>query len=238
MVVLPGRGSEQGRRWAAPIDARHAGPAFALLRRGKRVPALPASAWPLAPVAPPERRVEAGCPSPVSTVEAAVAARFVPPVFSSSFSGARAKRKRLRIDGLHSPKDMPPVAAAASQERAQAVRSGRPHSLLSAPLGSGWTPELLAAWSLSRSSNVWIFVTRFFPISGHLIECGLVPIAQAHRDSLISTPPCFKCRFRRAPQTPHVESRHFKHGPRNRRAIRRECAPTVQTSRPFAFSAA
>lgn len=57
-----GRRAWQGRRWAAPVDARHAGPAFALLRRGKRVPALPASAWPLPPVGPPERRAEAGCP--------------------------------------------------------------------------------------------------------------------------------------------------------------------------------
>jgi len=49
---------------------------------------------------------------------AALAARFVPPVFSSSFSGARAKRKRLRIDGLHSPTaPVPPPAAAASQEK-------------------------------------------------------------------------------------------------------------------------
>ncbi|MCO5068574.1 MAG: hypothetical protein M9910_07830, partial [Kiritimatiellae bacterium] len=30
--------------------------------------------------------------------------------------GARAKRKKLRIDGLHSPKDMPPLAAAASAD--------------------------------------------------------------------------------------------------------------------------
>jgi len=60
-------------------------------------------------------RLAAG--SPVATVEAADAARFVPPVFTSSFSGARAKRKRLRIDGLHSPKDMPPMAAAASQDK-------------------------------------------------------------------------------------------------------------------------
>ena len=128
LLLAAGRGSEQGRRWAAPVNARHAG----------RVPALPPPAWARSSVAPPERRGEAGCPSPVATVEAADAARFVPPVFSSSFSGARAKRKRLRIDGLHSPTaPVPPLAAAASQERAQAVRSGRPHSLLSAPLGSG-----------------------------------------------------------------------------------------------------
>ena len=97
----------QGRRWAAPVDARHAG----------RVPALPPPAWARSSVGPPERRAEAGCVSPVATVEAAVAARLVPPVFSSSFSGARAKRKRPRIDGLHSPKGMPPMAAAASQEK-------------------------------------------------------------------------------------------------------------------------
>ena len=76
-----GRRAWQGRRWAAPVDARHAG----------RVPALPPPAWARSSVAPPERRGEAGCLSPVATVEAADAARFVPPVFSSSFSGARAK---------------------------------------------------------------------------------------------------------------------------------------------------
>ena len=75
------------------------------------------------------------------------------------------------------------------------------------------------------------------------------------RDSSISTPAMFQVPFppgcvlfravmrsttsaHRRPFTPPVESRHFKHGPRNRRAIRHECAPTVQTSRPFAFSAA
>lgn len=74
------------------------------------------------------------------------------------------------------------------------------------------------------------------------------------RDSLISTPAAFQVpfspgcvRFRavmlsptsahRRPFTPPVESRHFKHGPRSRRAIRHECAPTVQTSRPFALPA-
>ena len=60
-------------------------------------------------------RLAAG--SPVATVEAAIAARFVPPVFSSSVLGGAREEKRLRIDGLHSPKDMPPMAAAASQEK-------------------------------------------------------------------------------------------------------------------------
>jgi len=81
LLLAAGRGSEQGAALGRAAHARHAG----------RVPALPASAWPLPPFAPPERRGEAGCPSPVDTVEAADAARFVPPVFSSSFSGARAK---------------------------------------------------------------------------------------------------------------------------------------------------
>ena len=77
LLLAAGRGSEQGRRWAAPVDARHAG----------RVPALPPSAWTRSAVGPPDRRAEAGCPWPVATVEAACAARFVPPVFSSSFFG-------------------------------------------------------------------------------------------------------------------------------------------------------
>ena len=76
-----GRRAWQGRRWAAPVDARPAG----------RGPALPASAWPLPPVAPPERRGEAGCPGRRSRDDAPhLRGRFVPPVFSSSFSGARA----------------------------------------------------------------------------------------------------------------------------------------------------
>jgi len=52
LLLAAGRGSEQGRRWAAPVDARHAG----------RVPALPPPAWARSSVAPPERRGEAGCP--------------------------------------------------------------------------------------------------------------------------------------------------------------------------------
>ena len=58
--------------------------------RGRRSPLLNVGARLAAPVA-------------ADATTAADAARFVPPVFSSSFSGARAKRKRLRIDGLHSP---------------------------------------------------------------------------------------------------------------------------------------
>ena len=52
LLLAAGRGSEQGRRWAAPVDARHAG----------RVPALPPPAWARSSVAPPARRGEAGCP--------------------------------------------------------------------------------------------------------------------------------------------------------------------------------
>lgn len=52
LLLAAGRGSEQGRRWAAPVDARHAG----------RVPALPPPAWARSSVGPPERRAEAGCP--------------------------------------------------------------------------------------------------------------------------------------------------------------------------------
>ena len=63
-------------------------------RSAGRRPALPPSAWPLPPVAPPERRGEAGCPVAAVASTAASAARFVPPVFSSSFSGARASSFR------------------------------------------------------------------------------------------------------------------------------------------------
>ena len=92
--------------YSSPLDAARskdgAGPRRLCFARWP-LAQLPSPAWARSPVGPPERRAEAGCPSPVATVEAADAARFVPPVFSSSFSGARAKRKRLRIDGLHSP---------------------------------------------------------------------------------------------------------------------------------------
>ena len=46
-----GRRAWQGAALGRAAHARHAG----------RVPALPASAWPLPPVGPPERRAEAGC---------------------------------------------------------------------------------------------------------------------------------------------------------------------------------
>ena len=65
---------------------------------------------------------------------AALAARFVPPVFSSSFSGARAKRKRLRIDGLHSPTTQCRYAAQpAKEERKPRVLNERT-ACLTAPL--------------------------------------------------------------------------------------------------------
>ena len=65
---------------------------------------------------------------------AALAARFVPPVFSSSFSGARAKRKRLRIDGLHSPTTQCRCAAQpAKKERKPRVLNERTACLI-APL--------------------------------------------------------------------------------------------------------
>ncbi len=60
------------------------------------------------------------------------------------------------------------------------MRSGRPHSLLSAPLGSGWTPELFAAWSLSRFSNVWISGSSFFQCLDTFIECGLASLVDSH----------------------------------------------------------
>ena len=65
------------------------------------------------------------------------------------------------------------------------MRSGRPHSLLSAPLRSGWTPELFAAWPLSRFSNAWKNGPGIFQCLENLSEifpsvigkCGLAPLA-------------------------------------------------------------
>jgi hypothetical protein len=88
------------------------------------------------------------------------------------------------------------------------------------------------------SSNVWT------PSSNAVSLRSLIPTPAAFQVPF--SPGCvlFRAVMRsttsahRRPFTPPVESRHFKHGPRSRRAIRPECAPTVQTSRPFAFSAA
>jgi len=76
-------------------------------------------------------------------------------------------------------------------------------------------------------SNVWIFGRSFFQCLDTFIECGLASLADSHPGHVSS-----------AVSAVLVESRHFKHGPRSRRAIRPACAPTVQTTRAFAFSAA
>lgn len=55
------------------------------------------------------------------------------------------------MDGRSSPKTCRLRRQQPAKTRAQAARSGRPHSLLSAALCSGCTPELFAPWPLSRS---------------------------------------------------------------------------------------
>jgi len=93
--AVAGSPPSQGSRrspclYSSPLDAARskdgAGPRRLCFARWP-LAQLPSPAWARSPVGPPERRAEAGCPSPVDTVEAASAARFVPPVFSSSFFG-------------------------------------------------------------------------------------------------------------------------------------------------------
>ena len=80
-----------------------------------------------------------------------------------------------------------------------------------------------------RFSNVWKIRPRFFQSLENAVSLC----------SLISTPAAFSnvvfAVLRKLhPSKPATSSA----APKRRRAIRPECAPTVQTSRPFAFSAA
>ena len=143
---------------AHPVDARHAG----------RVPALPPPAWARSPVAPPERRAEAGCPVAAVTRRR----RLSPPgSFRPSsrlrFRGRARRGRGCGLTGSTHQRPMPPTAAAASQERAQAARSGRTHSLLSAPLApadAGAFRGLVAVAFFQRLD----FRPKFLPMSGHL----------------------------------------------------------------------
>ena len=133
-----------------------------------------------------------------------------------------------------------------AKRRAQAVRSGRPHSLLSAPLRG------LAAVAFS---NVWKSALDSLPTIGNPLGMRSHPAACGVGIRSFPPRPCFKCRFRRvafssvrlcarrraptAARSLHPSKAVTSNtAPRNRRALRRECAPTVQTSRPFAYPAA
>lgn len=89
-----------------------------------------------------------------------------------------------------------------------------------------------AAWPLSR-----------FPMSGFSAQVSSnvwTPSSNAvSLRSLISTPTMFQVPFSPGSVRLHPSKAVTSNlAPKNRRAIRPECAPTVQTSRPFAFSAA
>ena len=63
-----------------------------------------------------------------------------------------------------------------AKRRAQAVRSGRPHSLFSAALCSGWTPGLFAPCPLSRFPNVWKSALGSLPTPGNLLRMRSHPV--------------------------------------------------------------
>ena len=80
-------------------------------------------------------------------------------------------------------------------------------------------------------SNVWISGPSFFQCLDTLIECGLASLADLHPDRVSSA---IFAGLRKLHPSKTVTSNA---APTSRRAIRPEYAPTVQTSRPFAFSA-
>ena len=66
--------------------------------------------------------------------------------------------------------------------------------------------------SFSRLGRCRVFPTSGF--SATTLSNAWTPHRMRPRFARSSPPrPCFKCRFRRAPCTPPVETRHFKHGP-------------------------
>ena len=72
---------------------------------------------------------------------------------SLSSWGARAFGRSCGLTGRPHRKTCRLRRQQPAKRRTQAARSGRPHRLLCAPLCSGWTPELFAAWPLSRHST-------------------------------------------------------------------------------------
>jgi hypothetical protein len=87
----------------------------------------------------------------------------------------------------------------------------------------------LIAVALFQHLDSW---PQFLPMSEYLIECGLASLADLHPGHVSSA---VSAVLRKLHTSISVTSNT---APKSRRAIRPECAPTVQTSRPFAFSAA
>lgn len=116
-----------------------------------------------------------------------------------------------------------------AKKRTQAARSGRPHRLLCAPLCSGWTPELVAAWPLSRHS-VYQNGPRQ-PISPHALQlCGLAAFRAAGSCACIrlrglpgstSSPPRPLRSFRRKPRHTKISCVESQAADSNRPGCRR-----------------
>ncbi len=141
---VPGTARHAPCFYSSPLDAARskggAGPRRLMLGTlaarlcFRRPPPLPPPAWARSSVGPPERRAEDGC---------LVAAHATTPRFRGAGSfrpstllrfRGRAKRKKLRIDGLYSPTALCRLRRQQpAKTRAQAVRPERPHSLLGAP---------------------------------------------------------------------------------------------------------
>lgn len=147
-----GRRAWQGRRWAAPLmlgtlaaclrfrRPRGRGRRSALLNVGPRLAAC--RRWsPSRRLAPSPRLRRTGTP-PGSARPS-----------SLSSWGARAFGRSCGLTGRPHRKTCRLRRQQPAKRRTQAARSGRPHRLLCAPLCSGWTPELFAAWPLSRHST-------------------------------------------------------------------------------------
>ena len=94
-------------------------------------------------------------------------------------SGARAKRKRLRIDGLHSPTTQCRYAAQpAKKERKPCGLDDR-----TACLVRRLAPAERRSFSRLDRCRVFQcldFRPQFLPMSGHLIECGLASLVDFH----------------------------------------------------------
>ena len=193
--------------------------------RGRRSPLLNVGA-----------RLAAG--SPVDTVEAACAfakatahrdaARFGPPVFSFLLGGARI-RKELRIDGPTSPKDMPPAAAAASQEKnaSRAVWTTAPLAMCAALLrldaGAFRGLAAVASFHGPKRATVAHFTTR-------IALCGLAAFRAAGSCACIrlrglpgstSSPPRPLRSFRRKPRHPKISCVESQAADSNRPGCRR-----------------
>ena len=128
LLLAAGRGSEQGRRWAAPVVLR------SLAARSASASGWAAGVGHAVLNGPREERRASGLPSfsersPTSRRSAAL----FPPAFGGLRVGARAKRRNAVAAELAASRAATPQGPPL-KKRAQAARSERPRRLLSAPL--------------------------------------------------------------------------------------------------------